>query len=440
MSFDLNIYNYTINELENFLGLNENYTFNDIVNKHKSMVIIVKNDKNYDNNTKENIIRFMNNARDNLIEEIKKTSNQEDNFMEDFNKLLIKSDENKVVNKTSAIYAGNTAVLNKETVSFNDIINKNEYLNPVETYPTNVSRSYLNNLKRKTILQTIILNSLYREDYFTTTSTDFSIFLPYYFKNVLSIRLSSIQLPNVIYCISALNKNNYLYIKEDNTHIEGFVFIPDGNYTGEEIIIALEAAINTQLNTYMRFEVTIDSTTQRITISNTENTFSMIFYEKPETLYNKCNVELNKSEGFKLTNCVDVSEIYKKLGWILGYRNPEYFGEKFYITEGLYNPAYSEYIYFTLNDYNNSQSQNIIGMFSKSIIGSNILAMIPLTKTSFNVCFDNGADFIEKKREYFGPVNIQKLKIQLLNQYGEIIDLNSMDFSFSLEFELGYDW
>jgi hypothetical protein len=166
----------------------------------------------------------------------------------------------------------------------------------------------------------------------------------------------------------------------------------------------------------------------------------MIFYEKTEPIFNKCNVELKKSEGYKLTNCVDVSEIYKKFGWILGYRKFEYSGESFYITEGLYNPSYSEYIYFTLNDYNNSQSQNIIGMFSKSIVGSNILAMIPLTSSSFNVCFDNGADFIEKKREYFGPVNIQKLKIQLLNQYGEVIDLNNMDFSFSLEFELGYDW
>ena len=66
--------------------------------------------------------------------------------------------------------------------------------------------------------------------------------------------------------------------------------------------------------------------------------------------------------------------------------------------------------------------------------------MIPLNSNSFQTCFDNGADFIEKNRNYFGPVNIQRLKIQLLNQYGEILDLNNMDFSFSLEFEIGYDW
>ena len=74
------------------------------------------------------------------------------------------------------------------------------------------------------------------------------------------------------------------------------------------------------------------------------------------------------------------------------------------------------------------------------ILGDNILAVIPVTSKSFNICFDNGNNLLEKKREYYGPVNIQRLKIQLLNQYGEVLNLNSMDFSFSLEFEIGYDW
>ena len=124
----------------------------------------------------------------------------------------------------------------------------------------------------------------------------------------------------------------------------------------------------------------------------------------------------------------------------MGYRQATYEGSQTYTTEGIYNSASSEYIYFILNDFNNSQSQNIIGMFSESLIGNNILAMIPINSSAFSVCFDNGADFIEKKRDYFGPVNIQKLQIELLNQYGEHINLNNMDFSFSLELEIGYDW
>jgi hypothetical protein len=124
----------------------------------------------------------------------------------------------------------------------------------------------------------------------------------------------------------------------------------------------------------------------------------------------------------------------------MGYRKPQYGGAQSFTTEAVYNSSPYDYIYFTLNDYNMSQSQNIFGMYSKSILGDNILAVIPVTSKSFNICFDNGNNLLEKKREYYGPVNIQRLKIQLLNQYGEILNLNNMDFSFSLEFEIGYDW
>ena len=42
-------------------------------------------------------------------------------------------------------------------------------------------------------------------------------------------------------------------------------------------------------------------------------------------------------------------------------------------------------------------------------------------------------------RTYFGPVDIQKLHIQFLDEYGRVIDLNNMDWSFTLSFILQYD-
>jgi len=438
--FDFNIFNYTISDIEKFLGLSQDYTFNDVAANKENMTKIITDNKDYNKENKINLIGFLEEAKLKLIYNLKEISQQNDGFIEDYDKLFIPTDENKVINQTSTNYAGHNYVMNKDTTSLNDTINKNEYLNPIETYPTNISRSFLNNLKRKTILQTVILNTLFREDYYNTPSTDFSIILPYYFKQVLSLRLSSIQLPNVIYCISQVNKNNTLYIYEDNTGKEGSIIVPDGNYNATEFSTILESSINTQLNILpYRFNVSFDSVTGKITISNTTYTFNIIFYNEYIPVYKSGNLFIH-NEGYRKNDCVDISEIYKKLGWIIGYRKAEYSGEKNYVTEGLYNGSYSEYVYFTLNDYNKSQSQNIFGMFSKSIIGDNILAMVPLNANSFSVCFDNGSDFIEKKRNYFGPVNIQKLKIKLLNQYGEIINLNNMDFSFSLEFEIGYDY
>ena len=36
--------------------------------------------------------------------------------------------------------------------------------------------------------------------------------------------------------------------------------------------------------------------------------------------------------------------------------------------------------------------------------------------------------------KYFGPVDIQRLTIQILDEYGRVLDLNNMDWSFVLSF------
>ena len=46
---------------------------------------------------------------------------------------------------------------------------------------------------------------------------------------------------------------------------------------------------------------------------------------------------------------------------------------------------------------------------------------------------------LNRTREYFGPVDIMNLTIKLLDEYGRIIDLNHMDWSFTLSFEKLYD-
>lgn len=446
-NFDFDINNYTIKELQNFLGLYDKFTYNDIMEKHKNMNLIIEKSQRYNLNYKKNISEFLEKAKTILIETIVKTSQQEEDFIDDSFELLNTNNKDKIVNQTSTTYSGGRYTMDKETISINEIIKKDKYLNPMETFNTNIMRSELNNIKRKTVFTTIMLNSLYRQDYDKTISTDFTIFLPYYFKNVFSIRLSSIQLPNVIYCISKYNKNNSFYIEEDNTALGGWVVMPDGNYMPDIFCSTLENLINITLGTGNRFTVSIDQVTYKLTISNIKNTFWIDFLKGYDTRF-KTETIFDLNSEYKTIRCmeVDVTELYKRFGWLMGFRQAVYVNSKSYTTEGMYNGNFTNYLYFTMNDFNKSQAQNIVGMFSKSIIIDNILAMIPLNQntsyptTNFSFCFNNGSDYIEKKRDYFGPVNIQKLKFQLLNQYGELLFLNNMDFSFSLELEVAYDW
>lgn len=61
------------------------------------------------------------------------------------------------------------------------------------------------------------------------------------------------------------------------------------------------------------------------------------------------------------------------------------------------------------------------------------MARITLTSNAYTVAIDNAQDNIFKKREYFGPVKLEKMRIRLLNRFGDTIDMNENDYSFLLE-------
>jgi hypothetical protein len=67
-----------------------------------------------------------------LVDNIKNTSQQQNGFIEDYDELLIEKDEGKVVNQTSTTYAGHNFVMNKNTVELDDILGKNQRVNPIE--------------------------------------------------------------------------------------------------------------------------------------------------------------------------------------------------------------------------------------------------------------------------------------------------------------------
>ena len=71
-----------------------------------------------------------------------------------------------------------------------------------------------------------------------------------------------------------------------------------------------------------------------------------------------------------------------------------------------------------------------------------LVFLIPLTlfSQSNNLVefVENAGTFLEKTRDYFGPVNIKKLHFKLINKFGGLIDLMNSNFSLTLEFEKLY--
>ena len=62
-----------------------------------------------------------------------------------------------------------------------------------------------------------------------------------------------------------------------------------------------------------------------------------------------------------------------------------------------------------------------------------------MTSNPLGSVIQNNLAIITQARQYFGPVNINKVNIQLLDEYGRILDTHSMDYSFCVTFNVVYD-
>jgi len=425
---DLNITNYKLEEVEKLLKVTPPYSLNDVLKNERMITDVISKDKTYPVEKKARFIEFMKEAKLRLTQHMRKELDKmlrgENSLPEDEDDAIVKTNADRLVNKVRVTQSGgNSFVQHPATITHNDMADNTKRLQPMEVQQTDIARGDLNVLRRKSYTQTIVLNTIFREDYKNTSSADFMIILPYQFKNVISLKLSSLQLPNVIYCFSSDKMNNLMYIREtgDGDNKSGTIILPDGNYSLTSVAAILEREINKQLDIYPpRFFVDSDEATQKITIRNDICTFDINFLKGIE------------SKDFNST-----------LGWLLGFREVEYSCSARYTGESVYVGTSTDYIFFVVNDYNNSQVQTILAMYSKSYIGDNILAVMPISTNNVSdnsFFFDSGSLFLVKKRDYFGPVNLQKFRIELRNQYGELVDLNLADYSFSLEVEIGYDW
>jgi len=130
------------------------------------------------------------------------------------------------------------------------------------------------------------------------------------------------------------------------------------------------------------------------------------------------------------------------MGWILGFRLANYSqipSHRLLESEGLFDGLGENYVYFSVNDYQYNVNRLCLVGNETTLYDEHILAKIPMTHGKLSLIVNNSANPLTKQRIYNGPVSLKKMYIKVLNKYGEVIDLNSMDFSFTLELELLYE-
>lgn len=418
-NFDLNISNYTLKELEEIFELNNNYDITTVEQKEAKLRQNIMNDKNIVASTKTNTLTFISSVKDALTNNIKppvsiKMANV-DKITDSFKRVYNLDDS---LRQSSVVDAGSTNIIKLNPTPF------------AQSYPSEFYQGSINPLLKRILRQNINIDTRFRDNYYTSNASNFHVNLPIRLTQVVSLQLSAMEFPTTFYVISKVFGNNFIVLEIPNEAPQ-VVTIPDGNYD----YLSLQKYINTFLASLVGTPYTnIQFLADINTGASGAGSGKMVVGSTTGTQEFAINFLTDKNG-----NDDRQTPLPLKLGWLLGFREGRYENAFTYVSEGIINLVGPRYIYLVIDDFNNSVNDGFYGAFSDSILNKNILARISLQGSVFNILAQNNFSLITTPRQYFGPVDIQKLQIQLLDEYGRILDLNNMDYSFCLTFQTIYD-
>ena len=434
-NFDFNVQNYSNEELEDLLGLKKYYTVNDIISNKQKLCIQLAS------------------ATGSI-----QTQSQMGDFLDAASKCLISAAATNAPETKqpetyfdSAQHFPNNTIIPGSAADGHFVIADAYRMTPLKDY-SNVGGlkvgdfgappGKINPIKYSTVVSSINIDSRFRPNYFNSKSTDLNITLPDRIDNVVSYRVGSIEIPfYAIYAVSQLNGNNAIQIAYGLNYSTTFtIVIPDGNYftTADSSNILASASIEKTINTIL------DSNTGGLSgilnfhidqISG-KSVFSQPAGATPINFKVITNVRKSGNPNYD-------SPLLSFLGWQLGFRNAEYIsnnnGTDNYgavVSEALAAFKSTSYIFIAIDDFNNSVNDYYSAVFADSFAIKNII-----TRVNVGVLRDiteASSTQLNRQRNFFGPVNIQKLRITLYDNFGRIVDLNNMDWNMELIFECVY--
>jgi hypothetical protein len=409
MNFDLNIDNYTREELIQMFELPSNFDRNIVEIKESKLRDSIINNKEIQKETQINTLNFLVKAKNIILNGNHSSNTGLQQKIEDF---------------YNSSYELKTTKLEDKEEHMVQVRPEKPYLS---SYPSEFFPGVINPIKKRTIRKNLNIDTKFRENYYSSPSTNFNFTLPTTFNDVLQMQLSAIELPTTYFVISKQYGNNFFTLSVNGS--TKVINIPDGNYNQDTIM----TAINNQLSLAgSPFNLIA------FVINLTDGTGSGQTLVGEITSGTVTSIELNFQAdryGVEDRN----TPLPLKFGWFLGFRNGIYVNNLNYVSEGIADITGPKYLFLVVDDYNNSVNNNFYGAFNSSILNKNILARISLQSSTFDILEQNNLNLITTPREYFGPVNIQTMNIQLLDEYGRVVNLNNMDFSFCLTLTTVYD-
>jgi hypothetical protein len=490
--FDLNVQNYSLNELLDFFGVATNDDAAAMTRKCGALKQKINKDPKLGPVTKGKIHDFLNSAMNRLSQSRQATTELFANAGTSAAGTSAAGTSDNAAMKAAMRAAAPTQFMQLK----NDIAHHGDEF--IITRPsvqagidadfkngksvlTGAPPGIINPMAISTIKRALNVDTRFRSNYYSTRSTDFVFTIPYKIENVTSMSVATYELPLTYYAICQQYENNCILFEwESSTPADPPVYnkqytllIPDGNYrtsfqTGGGALI--ENTINgilagTDLVTTTGMAFTADSTSGR-SIFACNSAVDASGNPIPATPYTgamrivfnvKASIDRTAASATGAASSQnDTRPLPYFLGWQLGFRTAiyemrgngattsPYVGPQAAVSEGVCLISGPQYVFMCIDDFNNNVNNYYASAYGSSIIAPNIIARLNIrqqlnTAGAYGVVSGESlTTSLTYSREYFGPVDIQRIRITLVDDFGRVLDLNNMDWSFALMFECVY--
>jgi hypothetical protein len=304
------------------------------------------------------------------------------------------------------------------------------------------SHMVMTNVSQEIKSKIVNIDTKFRDDFNNDTSSvvDYNITLPENINNVCSITVENMELPITFYNISSTLENNVFKVTVFVDGVEGdtkIITVADGEYTKA----SLQAALNDAM------DQAYPSTFHRLTFDMSDDKAN--FYVNQIDMINEyhyvVDFAVDKNGNF------DKFNIKSKLGWILGYTQLTYDTRASNLptnsltfpiirSEMFTNLSSSRVLYLSIDEFSQTKQNSFYTMMARSRNSNNIISKICINRNTSSF----GSIFVANKangyllsdiRNYNGKCDIKRLRIQIIDEFDRKVNLNGIDFSFSLKID-----
>jgi len=251
------------------------------------------------------------------------------------------------------------------------------------------------------------------------------------YKNITSVKLTSLEFFNSFYTFSFSRQNTYFYVTYQT--IQYLIVIPDGNYLSyTSFALAIESALNNPYTYVQTPSLASDL------ISTTYPTPTPVFTVTYDLIGHnllisgvQCTITFPSSQTNPYGNGI---------GYNMGFLNKSYVigpqalsgGVSLVILGSDQCPdiVQDTYVYLQINDWNLVEHQ-IYGQTFFSVF-----VKIPLNTAKNTILYDNNyLNSSTKEYVFQQPTNLQKFTIKMTDAYGNALDLRGASFSMTIELQ-----